>query len=64
MSSLERRITVTAVVLPFIGFLAALWLLWGGAVTGLDLGIMAVMYIVVGFGVTIGFHRLFTHRSF
>ncbi|MBA2516682.1 MAG: acyl-CoA desaturase [Solirubrobacterales bacterium] len=63
-SSLERRITVTAVVLPFVGFLAALWLLWGGAVTGLDLGIMAVMYILVGFGVTIGFHRLFTHRSF
>ena len=61
---LERQITVVAVVLPFLGFIAALWLLWGGAVSGLDLAILAVMYAAVGFGVTIGFHRLFTHRSF
>ena len=63
-SRLERRITVVAVVLPFVGFLAALWLLWGGAVTWRDLGILAVMYVLVGFGVTIGFHRMLTHRSF
>jgi stearoyl-CoA desaturase (Delta-9 desaturase) len=63
-SALERRITVAAVVIPFIAFLASLYLLWGGAVTGLDLAILAVMYSVVGFGVTVGFHRLFTHRSF
>jgi stearoyl-CoA desaturase (delta-9 desaturase) len=61
---LERQITVAAVVLPFLGFIVAIWLLWGGAVTGLDLAILAVMYAAVGFGVTIGFHRLFTHRSF
>ena len=64
MARLERQITVAAVVLPFLGFIVALWLLWGGAVTGLDLAILAVMYALVGFGVTIGFHRLFTHRSF
>jgi stearoyl-CoA desaturase (delta-9 desaturase) len=64
MARLERQITVVAVVLPFLGFLVALWLLWGGAVTGLDLAILAVMYMLVGFGVTIGYHRLFTHRSF
>ena len=64
MARLERQITVAAVVLPFLGFIVALWLLWGGAVTGLDLAILAVMYVLVGFGVTIGFHRCFTHRSF
>ena len=58
MARLERQITVVAVVLPFLGFIVALWLLWGGAVTGLDLAILAVMYVLVGFGVTIGFHRL------
>ena len=63
-SSLERRITVVAVVLPFAGFLFALWLLWGGAVTWRDLAILAVFYALVGFGVTIGFHRMLTHRSF
>jgi stearoyl-CoA desaturase (delta-9 desaturase) len=64
MSALERRITVTAVVLPFLGVLVAIVLLWGGAVTALDLAIMGVMYVLVGFGVTVGFHRLLTHRSF
>jgi stearoyl-CoA desaturase (Delta-9 desaturase) len=63
-SALERRITVVAVVLPFAGFLAALWLLWGGAVSGRDLAILAVAYVLVGFGVTIGFHRMLTHRAF
>jgi len=53
-----------AVAVPFIGFIAALYLLWGGFVTGLDLAILAVMYVAVGFGVTIGFHRMLTHRSF
>ncbi len=64
MTALERRITVTAVVLPLVGFVAALWLLWGGAVSSLDVGILAVAYLLVGFGVTIGYHRLLTHRSF
>ena len=63
-AALERRITVVAVVLPFVGFIAALYLLWGGAVTGRDLAILAVMYVFVGFGVTIGFHRMLTHRAF
>ena len=44
-SALERRITVVAVILPFIGFVAALWLLWGGAVTVRDLAILAVAYL-------------------
>ena len=63
-SSLERRITVVAVALPFAGFIAAIALLWGSGVTWLDLGILAVMYVLVGFGVTIGFHRMLTHRAF
>ncbi|MDP9347366.1 MAG: fatty acid desaturase [Actinomycetota bacterium] len=64
MTLLERRITITAVVVPFLAFIAAVVLLWGGLVSGRDLAIFAVMYAFVGFGVTIGFHRLLTHRSF
>ena len=64
MSTLERRITVGAVIVPFVAFIAAVVLTWGGLVTGLDLAIFAVMYLLVGFGVTVGFHRLLTHRSF
>jgi stearoyl-CoA desaturase (delta-9 desaturase) len=64
MSTLERRITTAAVIIPFVGFVVAIFLLWGGLVTGRDLAIFAVMYVLVGFGITIGFHRLLTHRSF
>ena len=64
MSRLERRLTVVVVVLPFVGVLVAIGLLWGGAVTPLDLGLLVAGYLTTGFGVTVGFHRLLTHRSF
>jgi stearoyl-CoA desaturase (delta-9 desaturase) len=64
MTALERRITVAAVVIPFLGFLGALVTLWGGLVTARDLAIFAVLYAFTGFGVTVGYHRLLTHRSF
>jgi len=52
-----------AVVFPLVGLGVAIWLLWGRAVTWLDLGLMAVMYVLTGLGVTLGFHRLFSHQS-
>jgi stearoyl-CoA desaturase (delta-9 desaturase) len=64
MSKLERRITVGVVVVPFVAFVAAVALSWGGLVSGRDMAIFAVMYLLVGFGVTVGFHRLLTHRAF
>jgi stearoyl-CoA desaturase (delta-9 desaturase) len=64
MSRLEKRVNLAAVVLPFAAFIAAIVLLWNSAVSPTDLGILAVMYVVTGLGVTVGFHRLLTHRSF
>lgn len=64
MSRTERRITIVAVVLPFVGFCLGVWLLRGGLVTMRDIGILIVMYSLAGFGITIGFHRLLSHRSF
>jgi stearoyl-CoA desaturase (delta-9 desaturase) len=64
MHKLERRITIFAVVVPFLAFIAAIVLTWGGLVHLRDLAIMAAMYVFTGLGVTVGFHRLFTHRSF
>jgi stearoyl-CoA desaturase (delta-9 desaturase) len=64
MSRLEKRVNLVAVVLPFAAFIAAIVLLWNSAVSATDLGIMAVMYVLSGIGVTVGFHRLLTHRSF
>jgi stearoyl-CoA desaturase (delta-9 desaturase) len=64
MKTYERYMNLAAVVLPFFAFLAAIVLLWNRAVGVRDLAILGVLYLVGGFGVTIGFHRLLTHRAF
>jgi stearoyl-CoA desaturase (Delta-9 desaturase) len=37
---------------------------WGGALHWQDLVVLAIMYTLTGLGITVGYHRLFTHRSF
>ncbi len=64
MSRAERIANLTGVVVPFLGVLAAVILLWNRAVDGTDLIILAVMYLVTAIGITVGFHRLLTHRAF
>jgi stearoyl-CoA desaturase (delta-9 desaturase) len=64
MTRANRTINIIAVLLPFAAFLAAIVLLWNRAVDWTDLGIFAVFYVATGFGITIGYHRLFTHRAF
>jgi len=59
-----RVINLAAVVIPFAGLIAAIVMLWGVAFDWVHLLILAVMYLATAFGITIGFHRLFTHRSF
>lgn len=64
MSRLERNANIAAVVLPFLGAIAAAALLWHRFLNIADLAIFAVMYLLTAAGVTIGFHRLLTHRAF
>src|SRR3954469_6839386 len=64
MTRAERTANLIGVVLPFLGLLVAVALLWHSWVDWIDLAIMAVTYVLCGFGVTIGFHRLLTHRAF
>ena len=55
---------IVAVVLPFLVVAAAVPLLWGLLVGPSDLIVFAVMYVLCGLGVTVGFHRMLTHRAF
>ena len=59
-----KIVNLVAVMVPFIGFLTAIILLWGTAFNWIYLAILGVMYLTTSFGITVGFHRLFTHRSF
>jgi stearoyl-CoA desaturase (Delta-9 desaturase) len=67
MPALQRAVMFVSVVGPFCGLLAAIVLLWRrGAGYGIgwpEMIVMAIMYALCGFGVTIGFHRLLTHRA-
>ena len=64
MPRIQRYANLVAVVVPFVAFVAALVLLWNHAVAGTDLAILAAMYLITASGITIGFHRMLTHRSF
>ena len=59
-----RAVNLAAVVIPFAGLIAAIALLWGTAASWPILAIFAGMYLLTAFGITVGYHRLFTHRSF
>ena len=52
------------IAIPFAAMVAAVPVLWGWGLTGRDAIIATVMYVVTGMGVTVGFHRYLTHRSF
>src|SRR4051794_16008675 len=64
MTRAERTANLVGVVAPFLGLLAAVVLLWNRAIDWIDIGIMAATYLFFAFGVTVGYHRLLTHRSF
>jgi stearoyl-CoA desaturase (delta-9 desaturase) len=64
MTRLERYANVAAVLVPFLGFLVAAVTLWSRAVGPSDMAILAGTYLLTGVGVTVGYHRLLTHRSF
>jgi stearoyl-CoA desaturase (delta-9 desaturase) len=52
------------VLIPFVATAYAIWLLWERAVSLRDLVLLIGMYLPVSLGVTVGYHRMLTHRSF
>ncbi|MDX6605142.1 MAG: hypothetical protein QOF23_1651 [Solirubrobacterales bacterium] len=64
MTRVEKGANLGAVVVPFAATIAAIVLLWNSLVSPADLVIAAVMYLLTAAGITVGFHRLLTHRSF
>jgi stearoyl-CoA desaturase (Delta-9 desaturase) len=64
VSRAHRNTNIAAVVLPFAAVLTAIPMLWNELVGWTDLALLAAMYILTTGGVTVGFHRLLTHRAF
>jgi stearoyl-CoA desaturase (delta-9 desaturase) len=64
LSLAARVVNLIAVVLPFLGLIAAAVFLWGSGFSWIPLGLLLGMYVLTALGITVGYHRLFTHRSF
>jgi len=64
MTRTERYVSLGSVIVPFAAFVFAIVLLWQKAVDGTDLAILGVMYVLAAMGITVGWHRMFTHRAF
>ncbi len=60
----SRIITLIAIVVPPLALLSVTGIFWGVAVRPVDLITFGVLYVVFGLGITIGYHRLFSHRAF
>ena len=65
VQSRKEQIALAAfIVVPFLAVAAAVPVAWGGWLGWTDVAIMVTMYWLTGHGVTVGFHRLFTHKSY
>jgi stearoyl-CoA desaturase (Delta-9 desaturase) len=62
--TLERLVRVVATAVPLAAVGLAAWLAWGGSLHWHDVVVLVITYLLCGVGITVGYHRLFTHRSF
>ncbi len=64
VSRFDRAMLLLFIAVPFVALLAAVPVAWGWGLGWLDLTIATVAYLIMGHGITVGFHRYFTHGSF
>ncbi len=64
MSTRHKIANLVGVPMPLIGLVVAIVLLWNRAIGPLELALMVGLYVVTALGVTLGYHRMFTHRAF
>src|SRR5436305_548958 len=60
----DRIITGLVTIIPFVAVGVAGWQVWGSALNWSDVFLFLGLYFFTGVGITVGFHRLLTHRSF
>jgi stearoyl-CoA desaturase (Delta-9 desaturase) len=60
----DRIITGTVTVLPVLALGIVGWQLWNDALGWSDIIVFLIAYVLTALGVTVGFHRHFTHRAF
>ena len=64
LENLDRAVTALITVLPPLVLLLVVLQAWENTLHWLDVALFAVLYTLTALGITVGFHRLFTHRAF
>ena len=64
LENVDRAVTGLITGAPPLLLVLVGWQLWNRELHWRDIAIFLIMYVPVGLGVTVGFHRLLTHRSF
>ncbi|MDX6704413.1 MAG: hypothetical protein QOK16_1848 [Solirubrobacteraceae bacterium] len=60
----DRIATGTVTVVPLLALGLVAWQAWESLLHWHDFVVFAVLYVLTGLGITVGFHRHFTHRAF
>lgn len=60
----DRAITATVTIVPFVAIGIVVWQAWQSMLHWHDLVVFGIVYAATGLGITVGFHRYLTHRSF
>ena len=61
---LEHVLVIAFMIVPLLAVAAAVPVAWGWGLGWSDVALFAAFYVVSGLGVTVGYHRFFTHGSF
>jgi len=60
----DRVANLIGILVPFVALIGAIVHAWGWGVGWTEIALLFGMYVLTGLGVTVGYHRYFTHRSF
>lgn len=64
LQKIYRRLSLITILIPFIGSLLEIALLRYFPIGSIEIGLLIGMYVLTILGIEVGFHRLFSHRSF
>src|SRR6185312_5702947 len=62
--TMHRTMTGLITGVPVVALALAVWQAWNHLLRPGDIAVFVIVYVLTGLGVTVGFHRLLTHRSF
>lgn len=61
---IQQSFALVTTLIPFLGLIVAIGLLWLSGIKVVEIGLLAGMYVLTVVGIEVGFHRHFSHRSF